>query len=46
MVMLVAFLGLTLLMVVGGEMGKRSQTQSDKSTSSADDAKPTGQNQS
>jgi hypothetical protein len=28
MVMLVAILGLSLLMVVGGEMGKRAQAQS------------------
>jgi hypothetical protein len=30
MVMLVAILGLILLMVVGGEMGKRAQAQSGK----------------
>ena len=47
MVMLVAILGLTLLMVVGGEMGKRSQTQSDEAAPSVDDVnKPAGQDNS
>ena len=47
MVMLVAILGLILLMVVGGEMGKRSQAQSDEAAPSVDDAnKPAGQDNS
>jgi BASS family bile acid:Na+ symporter len=40
MVMLVAILGLILLMVVGGEMGKRAQAQSGKVAPVADEVKP------
>ena len=46
MVMLVAILGLILLMVVSGEMGKRSQVQSDKSAPATDEAKPAAQDSS
>jgi predicted Na+-dependent transporter len=45
MVMLVAILGLILLMVVGGEMGKRSQVQSDKTAPAAGEAKLAAQGQ-
>jgi predicted Na+-dependent transporter len=40
MVMLVAILGLILLMVVGGEMGKRVRAQSEKVSPVANEAKP------
>ena len=45
MVMLVAILGLILLMVVGGEMGKRSQVQSDNTAPAAGEAKLAAQGQ-
>jgi BASS family bile acid:Na+ symporter len=42
MVMLVAILGLILLMVVGGEMGKRVQTAADAKSSNGGNAAPAG----